>query len=172
MKTVALTLFSPFSLLTTLFIAFIYILFTVYVLNYHLFLNTVLGAYALQYKAVILFSLIQGIFTSMSIHSIILLFINSLLVGINLTLVVKTIRVLEDMGGVKVSVGGATLLGLISTGCSSCGLSILSVIGLSASLSFLPFHGLEIQLLATAVLLFSTWYMMRKLLQSGQCKLI
>lgn len=172
MKTAALRLFSPLSLAVIATIALLYLLLTAYLLNYHFLWTTFTGSFPLSYKITIAYYLFIGSFTDMSPLSVLFHVIASLLIGINIILISETISLLEHMGKVKLSIGGATIISVITTGCSSCGLSLLSVFGLSASISFLPFHGLEIQILTTLLLFGSAGYMIYKLMQSGRCQLV
>ena len=83
--------------------------------------------------------------------------------GLNIALILKTFGRLRNQK-VRVSVGGGTIFALVATGCTSCGLSIISLFGLSAAtFSFLPFMGLEFKLISIVLLLFSFIYTVRKL---------
>ncbi|MGH7246189.1 MAG: hypothetical protein ACREGI_04620, partial [Candidatus Levyibacteriota bacterium] len=116
-------------------------------------------------------SLLLGITSTMSSLDATLLFVTSLLVGANLVMIVRTIYVLEHLGKVKVSIGGATLIALVTTGCASCGLSLLSILGFSSSLAFLPFRGLELHIGALLLLLISLYYMLWQLYKRKYCKI-
>src|SRR5690348_6914668 len=162
---------TPFSIIFIFFVALLYICFAAYLLNYRLVIDTLSHSFSLSYKATLLYQLATGIFISFGLVDSFFLIANGLLVGLSLVLIFQTISTLEGMGKVKVSVGGATLLGLVAAGCGACGFTIFSLLGVSASLSFLPFHGLEIHILSFVVLLFSIGYMIRKLLLAQVCKL-
>jgi len=154
-----------------LFIFLLYILLTVFLSNGRFVGDTLLGSFPLFYKSQVLFFLSLGIFTAFSPVDTIITLLSGLFVGINLTLLIKTLYLLEHQGKIGFSVGGATIIGLVSSGCASCGLSVLSLLGLSASLSFLPFHGLEIHLLSLVLLIISSWYMIKKLRDGVYCKI-
>lgn len=164
-------LFSFQSLLSSGSIAVLYIVLSVTLLNYQLIADTFIHDFPLIAKVSIFFALLQGAWTGMTRIDFVFLLINSMLVGVNLTLVIKTVYQLGHQGKVHLSIGGATLLSIVTTGCASCGLSVLSLLGLSASLSFLPFRGLELHILATGILLFSSWYMLRQLYNAKYCKI-
>ena len=164
-------IFTPFSIIFIFFVALLYICFAAYLLNYRLVLETLNHTFPLTYKLSLLYQLAVGIFSSFGIIDSIFLVANGMLVGLSLVLILKTIRTLEGMGKVKFSVGGATLLGLVAAGCGACGFTLFSLLGVSVSVSFLPFHGLEVHILSFVVLLFSIGYMLRKLLQAEVCKL-
>ena len=164
-------IFTTFSVIFVVVVDLLYICLAAYLINYQLVLNTLSGTFPWSYKTSLLYQLATGIFTALGPVDSTFLVANGLLVGLNLLLIIKTVRTLEGMGKVKLSVGGATLIGIVAAGCGACGFTIFSLLGVSASLSFLPFHGLEIHVLSFAVLLFSAFYMMRKLLQAQICSL-
>lgn len=162
-------LFSLSSLLWILVGALAYTALSVILLNFRLLTSLLPAPFPFLAKLSIFFSLFLGLWTSLSMLDFLLVIINSLLVGATIVLLAKTIYQIGHSKKMKLSIGGATLISLISTGCASCGLSILSFVGLSASLSFLPFHGMEIHILSTLVLLFSLIYMLRQLYNAKYC---
>lgn len=164
-------IFTPFSILFILLVDLLYICLATYLLNYRLVIGTIDGAFSLTYKTTLLYQLATGIFSSFGVIDSLFLIINGLLVGLNFVLIFRTLSTLEGMGKVKISVGGATLIGLVAAGCGACGFTIFSLLGVSVSVSFLPFHGLEVHVLSFAVLLFSVFYMVKKLLAAQVCKL-
>src|SRR5690242_9509532 len=121
-------------------IGILYVLLALSLLNYQLVTETILGPFGISYKITLLLDLLQGAWTAMSHTDFSLFILNALLVGTNIVLMVRTLSLLNNK--LHFSIGGATLIGLVTTGCTSCGFSLLSVLGLSASLSFLPFRGL------------------------------
>lgn len=169
-STIQKELFSLSSLVIIFVFAVCYIILSALLLNYKLVNDTITNNFSLNSKLTIYFALLQGIWTTMHIWDSALLILNGLLVGINLLLIGKTIFLLEHMGKVRLSIGGAALITLVTTGCASCGLSLLSILGLSTSLSFLPFHGLELRVAATLILLISGIYMLYQLHQAKYCR--
>ena len=163
-------LFTFWSLLWTSLTAVVYISLTIFLLNSRLVVATIQQPFPLQDKVTIIFSLFAGIFTAFSPLDSMFVIVGAVLVGLNVVLIAKTIYQLEHAGRVRLSVGGATIVSLIAVGCSSCGFSILSLIGLGTSFSFLPFHGIGLHLLAIGLLTFSLWYMLKKLRDSVYCK--
>ena len=151
-------------------IALLYIALTLFSLNYRFILDTVNGAFPLSVKATILFELFGGLFTAFSPSDTWITIASALLVGINMVLIGKTIYTLEHTGKLKLSVGGATVLSLVATGCSSCGFSFLSLLGLGSSLSFIPLHALGLHIFSLALLIFSALYMIKKLRDGLYCK--
>lgn len=163
--------FSFKMLLYSFVIAFLYASAAILLLNHQFVSNTLMGHYSFFYKFTIIQTLIIGSWQVLPPRESFLLFLNSILVGINFVLAIKTIYLLEHTGKIRVSLGGASILGLLTTGCSSCGFSLLSLLGLSASLSFLPFHGLELHIGAIVLLFFSFFYMLFQLHKAEVCKL-
>lgn len=164
-------LLNPISIFFVLFIAIFYLCLIAFTLNFRLVAATLEGQFALQYKISILWDLLTGLFFAFGfLHGVILL-VNGILVGFNLLLILKTIQTLEGMGKVKLSIGGATLISIVTAGCGACGITIFSVLGLSTSLSFLPLHGLEIHIASFLILSFSAWYMVKKLTAANICSL-
>lgn len=163
-------LFTPRSLSFVGLLAFLYILFSLFILNNQLIVDTFISSTPLVYKIVLFTTLFQGLFTAFSPSDTVIMLVSSIFVGVNLVLTAKTIYLLEHQGKIRLSVGGATLISLITTGCSSCGFSLLSILGLGTSLSFLPFRGMELHVLALAMLIFSSWYMVKKLRDGKYCK--
>lgn len=158
------------SLLWIVCIAILYLFFLLILLNYRLSFATLSSPIALTNKLIFFASLFLGLFTAFSWQDTTITVLSAFLVGTNVVLIAKSLYLLERTGKMKVSIGGATLIGLISTGCSSCGFSLLSILGISTSLSFLPFHGMELHLLSLFFLIFSSWYMLKKLRDGGYCK--
>lgn len=157
-------------LLPSILIAIGYIICTIYLLNYRLILQTTLGAYSARYKTSLLLILLQGAWITFSPLEFFLLVLNAVLVGMNVVLVSRSIKRLKDQGTLQLSIGGATVIALITAGCGSCGFSILALLGLSTSFSFLPFKGFELHILATITLLFSFFYMLKQLHEKVYCK--
>lgn len=159
------------SLVIILFISMLYILFSLFVLNNQLVIQTIASSAPLGYKVLLFGTLLQGLFTAFTPSDTAMMLASSILVGINLLLVSKSLQLLKNQGKVRLSVGGATLISLITTGCSSCGFSLLSILGLGTSLSFLPFHGMELHIASVLLLIFSAWYMIKKLRDGVYCKI-
>lgn len=157
------------SVLLFFLFAFLYIAIAAYSINSRLVLGTISGSYSLIYKLRLLSSLLPGIYTAMSLLDFYLLLFASLLVGFNFVLLFLTIKNLKQSSNVSFLVGGASILSIAAVGCTSCGLSILSVLGFSAALAILPFDGLTLHLISTALLIFSTFYMLKKL--KSVCKI-
>lgn len=160
----------PFILFTS-GIALLYFLFSLYILNYRLVVSTLFGNFPLSYKVTLLAALLGGAWTAFTPLDLTFILLDAILVGANTALFIKSIKKLRNQGMVEVSIGGATILGLVTAGCSSCGFSILALLGVSASFSFLPFKGIELHILATLLLAGSFVYMLVYLHQKVYCSL-
>lgn len=161
-----------YSLIFIFIISFIYFSISVFLLNYKLVLSSIFGYYPLNFKFNILFQLLVGSYSAFSFFDFILLIITAVLVGANILLIYKTIKNLNTPG-VKLSfaVGGSTVLGIFVAGCSSCGFSVLSLLGLTGALSFIPFAGLGLHLITVAFLIFSFFYSIKTYHNKIVCKI-
>lgn len=163
---------SPKSIALILIIALFYFSFSTLALNYKLVWGTIFGSYDVTYKIGLIALLIKGSREALSRIDFLLLVITSILVGINILLVLKIIRNLKYQGTkVSLSIGGSSIIGIIATGCSSCGLSILSIMGFSASLAFMPFRGIWLHFVAILLLALSIYYSIRVIYYSITCKI-
>src|SRR3989344_5594490 len=133
-------------ILSTIVIAFFYIAITVYLMNVSLVKDTLFSAYSLEYK--------YNLMTA-------LLFIISFLTGLNVSLIVKRIFILRSFGKINFVVGGSSLLGIISSGCASCGLSVIAFLGLGGAIAYLPFYGIELSFIAILLLLVSFYFLVK-----------
>lgn len=101
--------------------------------------------------------LILGTFRTISTIDTILLLTISVLFGMNFTLVIQKINFIKRGKNLKITLG-AGIVSLASAGCASCGLSIVSLIGIGSSLALLPFGGLELYFLSIVILTASFIY--------------
>lgn len=147
--------------LKAFFFGFIYLFLIIVVSNFPLVKSTIFSNFSLVYKINLIKDLFLGLFSAFSTLDVLLTILTAFFVGINSALIIQTIKRLSEKR-VKVTVGGGTILAIVSTGCTSCGLSILSISGLAGAVS-LPFHGVELHLLALLLLGVSFVYMLKKL---------
>lgn len=160
------------SLIFISIISFVYFSISVLLLNYRLVLSSIFGGYSLNFKFNILFQLLMGSYSAFSFFDFVLLIITSVLVGANILLIYKTIRSLNALGAkLSFAVGGSTVLGIFVTGCSSCGFSVLSLLGLTGAFSFIPFGGTSIHLITIILLVFSLLYSLNTYHQKIVCKI-
>ncbi len=161
-------LWSKKFIITTVFIAAVYVVTTIYLMNARLALDAIFGIHSLAYRWNLLTALLFGMWTAMSKLSLTLLVIVALLTGANLTLIVIRLFSLHKFGKLQLVAGGSSLLGIIGSGCASCGLPILALLGLSGAAAYLPFRGVEISAVAIILLLISLY----SLLKSHQEKVV
>ncbi len=142
-------------------ISSLYLLFVTLLMNSGLVRDTIVGSYAISYKFQLLASLMQGMWTSMSPSGLIILFLIAVLTAVNLTLVFEKIRAQKTFDKLQVVVGGNSIFGILGSGCVACGLPILSLLGLSGSLIYLPYRGVELSYLSLALLSASLYLLIK-----------
>ena len=120
-------------------------------------------------KLVLLFALLSGMWTAMSGVGLILLFATAILTGANLTLLVRQIKMLRRAQNLHFVVGGNTLFGVAAAGCTACGLPLLSILGLSGSVLYLPFRGVELSYLAVILLSISFYLLLKSVFEKEYC---
>ncbi len=168
-STIKKELFSIRSVALVLFFSFLYVFLSVLLPNYRLVIQTLTNDGSFLFKLTLMNSLILGSWTGLSHVDFFLLILSALLVSVNLLLMGKTIYYLKHSKKIRFSIGGATVVSIVTTGCASCGLSVFSVLGLSTTFAILPFHGMELHILAITFLLFSLWYMLKQLHNAKYC---
>lgn len=155
-------------LIPTLIITSAYTVFATYVMNLSLVQQTIVGSFSLAYKTNLMLALLGGMWTAMSGSGLILLLLTAILTGANLTLLVRQIKFLWGKQ-LHLVVGGNTLLGLAGSGCAACGLPVLSLLGLSGSIIYLPFRGTEISYLAVILLSISFYFLLKSVFEKEYC---
>ena len=121
-----------------------------------------------------LFGSIQTNFTPVSAGYTIAI---ALLTGINISLLTYFIRTRKGfIGGKDAGTGiGGLVSGILGVGCASCGSFILTaalgIFGASGALSVLPFGGEEFGFLGVALLLISSYSLMKKIHEPIVCKI-
>lgn len=153
----------------TLLIAAIYFITVIYLMNFSLVKDTIIGAYTLTYKVNLLLALLEGMWTSMTHSALLLLALNSLLTGAILVLFGQKIVALRQMGKLKIVAGGSSLLAIVGGSCAACGLPILSLLGLSGAVLYLPFKGVELSYLSFALLLGSLYLLVKSTIKTQAC---
>jgi hypothetical protein len=148
--------------------ALLYISLSVYGVNRAIITDTLTGPYSLHYKTSLLQSILVGSWSMYPIAESIVLSLIAVLLGINIALMVRIFTSMQTNKGLRVTFGGTSVLAIASTGCPACGISILSLVGVSAP--FLPIQGVPLQLFATLFLAGSIWYSLRKLQQPMMCE--
>lgn len=156
-----MTVLSRRFLLPTTIIALLYIIAVTYSMNLGILKSTLLGSYPFEYKATLLLTLLEGMWTAMSGWGLVTLFITAVLTGANISMLAIKIRSLGGIKNTHIVAGSSSLLGIVGSGCAACGLPIISLLGLTGSIMYLPFHGLELSVVAIFLLSVSFYAMIR-----------
>ena len=121
------------------------------------------------------FTLFLGFGKAIKFSSYISLVAISLLIGILVSLtiykvnLVSTTKIKNKKAGFFATTGA--FLGAFAPGCPACGLGIASLLGIStAFLTFLPFQGLELSVLAIGLLSFSIVKITNDFSECGACQ--
>jgi len=157
-------------LTVAILVALTYLFASVYAINRAIIISTVIGDYALSYKTTLLKSILLGSWGMYEPTEAFLTVLIAILLGINIALMIKIFTTLQSNKGLKVSFGGSSVLAIVSAGCPACGISLLSLIGISFPL--LLFQGVPLQLLSVILLLGSIIYSLRKLQQPMVCEVV
>ena len=124
-----------------------------------LYFLTVINVYQ---KSIFIYAVMNGtLFTILSLLSSIIL---SVLLGIYLSLVIYQINFSKShTHKSNICTTGALAAGTVVTGCPSCGVPVLALIGFPLALMSLPFKGLEIKFLSIIIIIISIYYLTKKL---------
>ena len=162
-------LYSKNIILPALLIAILYVMTTIYLMNAGLVKDAILGVHSLSYKLNLLVALLAGMWTAMSRLSLALLVAVAILTGLNLTLTAERLKTIRSSGKIHLAVGGSSLLGIVGSGCASCGLPILALVGLSGAIAYLPLRGVELSIVAIILLSASLYFLIRSRTQEKAC---
>lgn len=124
-----------------------------------LYFLTVINVYQ---KSIFIYAIMNGtLFTIFSLLSSMLL---SILLGVYLSLAIYRINFSKSHHHKSnVCTTGALAAGTIVTGCPSCGVPILALIGFPLALMSFPFKGLEIKFLSIFIIIISIYFLAKKL---------
>lgn len=163
----------PSYLLISLIAAFLMLSFSVLILNAPLIFDPITPTYGILDKMLLVLKLLGGLVTNNSMLAATVLIITSLLAGINVALLAFKIKSIKSFNYKEGSLGtGGTFLSILTAGCSSCGIGILSLIGVAGGLTFLPFGGLELGFVGIAVLLFSIYLTSKGIMNCKSCQIV
>lgn len=171
LKTVRHELTTRRMFLISLVVTFCYLLFVLFMPNRRLLTHTLFGRYPIGYKSSLLLALLEGGFIQMHPTDMLFVALTAVLLGINIALFLKEFGKLTNQGRVSMTVGGSMFLGIASTGCSSCGFSLLSLLGVSVSFGFLPFGDVFLRSVVLVLLLGSIAYLLVKIHEQTACSL-
>jgi hypothetical protein len=143
----------------TLGVSLFYILLPAIFMNHTLISLILWGTDPISFKISFLMTLFLGTLTILPPIEVFFTLLTAILLGINISLLVQTIKILSTQKKVTVTVGGASLLALAGAGCASCGISILSILGISTTL--LPIHGTGFLITSSFLLLLSLFVILK-----------
>lgn len=158
------------SILLVSSITFCYLSLSVYFMNPILIGNTLLGSYSLSFKLQLVTALFEGMWTAMPHSSLFLLLLTGILTGLNIVLLSQKVKLHGGIRQTRLIIGGSSLLGIAGAGCSTCGLPLLPLFGLTGSFAFLPFHGQEILVISVGLLSFSLYSLKKTLQPTPSCQ--
>jgi len=108
--------------------------------------------------------------TTLSFYSTITI---SLLTGVLLSLIVFKAKNMDSSNLTKANLISSigVFLGALVPGCAACGVGIISFLGLTSALFYLPFKGTEISIAAILIILFAIYHTTIRLLECNKIKL-
>ena len=117
-------------------------------------------------------ALVEGGINNMTQASFAMLIIIAVLVGVMISLITYKIRmgrIFSAHDGKATTIGA--ILGLAAPGCASCGIGLLSAVGLTSALTYLPFKGMEIGAVSIVLLAGSTGSLASRIADGNNCKI-
>ncbi len=170
MKNILQIIFTRRFIILSFLLASLYLILSVYLMNFTLVKLTITGEFPIGYKFNLLVDLLGGMLTAMSGTGLLVLILTAILAGINLVLLSKRILILKSSGKLHLVAGGSSLLGIAGSGCAACGLPVIALLGLSGSVAFLPFGGSEISIISLALLSISLYFLLKSYSKELSCK--
>lgn len=158
--------FAPY----TLFFMGGYLLLQAYILNLGLINQTIQGSFALSYKLTLLFYIFTGYLQTLPPFYMTMTIVTTFLVGVNMTLLLLSYMKARRFGEMKVTLGGSSLLAVVSSGCPSCGITALSILGPSSSAFSFLLRDTRLQFVVIGLLAFSIYYNLKKITTPVACK--
>lgn len=126
-------------------------------------LNLFLGDYSSLNIGFSIHNIVGTIFLALeiiNIKALVLLMVVSLLSGLVFGLMIYIIR--RQIKTSKAAGISGILVSVVTPACPACAVGFLGFLGLGGVLTSLPFHGKEFGILGVVLLLFSTWYLSKK----------
>lgn len=145
-----LAAFKGLYLFLTLFIFLFYIVLPTFISNQALIAIELTGSFPLLFKLQFLFQLFLGSLLILPPLELFFTLLTGILLGINISLLIQSLTLLRKQRSLSFTVGGTSLLALAGTGCASCGISLLSILGISTA--FLPVHGVSLLIISSFLL--------------------
>ena len=104
-----------------------------------------------------------------SFISVISIFAVSILFGISVAMICYNYKCMKKFTKATGSTGIGVAVATIATGCPTCGVAALSLIGMPLGLMALPLEGIELKIASIILLLISLYYL-SKSIESPRCK--
>lgn len=163
---------TPSFLLTSIGFMILYLLLQAYITNHTLVHQTITGPFSLSYKVTLLYYTLTGYLEILPTSYLITTLVITFLLGISLALAVANYQKARSMGKMKMSFGGSSLVAVVSSGCSSCGLTVLSLLGPSTGAFAFFLSDVRVQFVIIGILLVSLLYNLKTLLRTPSCVLV
>lgn len=138
-------------------ISLVYGIIAIYLVDFRAIINIIENRYSFVSTFTILILLFPESLQTLSLLNIVLLILISFIFGLNTQLIVTRIDLLTHAKNLKITMG-AGIISIIANGCSACGLSLLSILGLTGAITILPFRGIELSLLGLTLLSITLFY--------------
>ncbi|MFT5179732.1 MAG: hypothetical protein ACI9GH_000106 [Candidatus Paceibacteria bacterium] len=133
----------------------------------------VLGSFGVMEALKVSFSLLGSIQTNFTVFSATTILLIAFFFAINISLFVYYVKRFKETAGVGTSTLGL-VIGTLGVGCASCGslvlTSLLSLVGLGGTLSFLPFGGEEFSVIGLVLIVVSMYYLLKKISGPAVCE--
>lgn len=156
------------SALISLFMFFVFIL----VNNFSTFV-TLLGINSPPILLVeVITNAVANIFDASGIALFASVIVVSILSGIAISMIIYKRQMTKSFGGKKSLAGfGGIFGGAVSSGCSACSTTLVSILGVAGGLSIFPLKGLEISLPSIGLLIASMYFISKGLVESDRCSI-
>lgn len=132
-------------------------------ISYYLTVNNV-------YKnSIVIFSQMNGV--SFTVITLILGSVIAVLIGSHIALIIFRRDIIKSKTvGNKVSGAGGAVVGILASGCPSCGVPLLGLIGLPLGLAALPFKGIELKVLSIIFLSLAIFLVSKSIRKNMVCQ--
>ena len=162
----------PRYLLLTLSLALVIFLVSLLLANLKTMLHFVFSDVSLSSKLILIAGFLKGIFIASSTLALLEALLLAVLVAITFSILMFKICALRQTSAQD---AGASLLAVLTTTtvttCPSCGISLLSLLGVGSAVAFLPFQGRELLALSILILFFSLYHLAGSLSDCQPCKI-
>ena len=162
----------PRYLLLTLSLTLIIFLAILLLANLKTMLHFVFSDVSFSSKLMLIAGFLKGIFTASSTLALLEALLLAVLVGATFSILMFKIYTLRQTSAQD---AGASVLAVLTTTtvatCPSCGISLLSLLGMGSAVAFLPFQGRELLVLSILILFFSLYHLAGSLSDCEPCKI-